>query len=381
MYKNFLIVPDSFKGTMSAIDVCRIMAETLQERFPEVHIDTIPMADGGEGTVDAFLAANPGERITCEVCGPYREPVEGFYGMLEDGTAVIEMAAAAGLPLVGQNRRADKTTTFGVGQLLLDALNRGAKKVIMGLGGSCTNEGGVGMAAACGVKFYDAAGAEFLPVGGTLSHISRIDVSGMNPRIRDIEIVTMCDIDNPMYGPTGAAHVFGPQKGADQEMVLFLDEGIKHLAEVIKRDLGQDIALMPGSGAAGAMGAGMVAFFGSRLQMGIETVLDTVRFADVIADADMIFTGEGKIDSQSLRGKVVIGVAKRAKLQNVPVTVIVGGADNDIDPAYGMGVTAVFSINRLPQDFSVSRHKSVENMTLTADNVLRLIKAAEQLKG
>ena len=152
LYKNFLIVPDSFKGTMSAIDVCRIMAETLQERFPEVHIDTIPMADGGEGTVDAFLAANSGERITCEVCGPYREPVEGFYGMLEDGTAVIEMAAAAGLPLVGQNRRADKTTTFGVGQLLLDALDHGAKKVIMGLGGSCTNEGGVGMAAACGVK-------------------------------------------------------------------------------------------------------------------------------------------------------------------------------------------------------------------------------------
>ena len=206
-------------------------------------------------------------------------------------------------------------------------------------------------------------------------------MSGRDKSLEGVEIVTMCDIDNPMYGPTGAAHVFGPQKGADQEMVLFLAEGIQHLAEGITRDLGQDIALMPGSGAAGAMGAGMVAFFGSRLQMGIETVLDTVRFADVIADADMIFTGEGKIDSQSLRGKVVIGVAKRAKLQNVPVTVIVGGADNDIDPAYGMGVTAVFSINRLPQDFSVSRHKSVENMTLTADNVLRLIEAAEQLKG
>ena len=204
-------------------------------------------------------------------------------------------------------------------------------------------------------------------------------MSGRDKVLDGVEIVTMCDIDNPMYGPTGAAHIFGPQKGADPDMVLFLDEGIKRLAEVMKEDLGQDIARTPGTGAAGAMGAGMVAFFGSRLQMGIETVLDTVHFADVISDADMVFTGEGKLDSQSLRGKVVIGVAKRAKLQKVPVTVIVGGADRDVAAAYDMGVTAVFPINRLPEDFSISRHKSVENMTLTADNILRLIKASQNL--
>ena len=272
-----------------------------------------------------------------------------------------------------------KTTTYGVGQLILAAAARGVKKIIVGLGGSCTNDGGCGAASAVGVKFYNDKGESFVPTGGTTHQIAHIDMSGRDKVLDGVEIVTMCDIDNPMYGPTGAAHIFGPQKGADPDMVLFLDEGIKRLAEVMKEDLGQDIARTPGTGAAGAMGAGMVAFFGSRLQMGIETVLDTVHFADVISDADMVFTGEGKLDSQSLRGKVVIGVAKRAKLQKVPVTVIVGGADRDVAAAYDMGVTAVFPINRLPEDFSISRHKSVENMTLTADNILRLIKASQNL--
>ena len=361
MYKNFLIVPDSFKGTMSAIDVCRIMAETLQERFPEVHIDTIPMADGGEGTVDAFLAANPGESITCEVYGPYREPVEGFYGMLEDGTAVIEMAAAAGLPLVGQNRRADKTTTFGVGQLLLDALNRGAKKVIMGLGGSCTNEGGVGMAAACGVKFYDATGAEFLPVGGTLSHISRIDVSGMNPRIRDIEIVTMCDIDNPLCGVTGASAIFGPQKGATPEQVGMLDAGLAHLAAIMKRDLGADVLDLPGGGAAGGMGAGMVAFFGSKLQMGTQTVLDTAHFDDLVQEADLVFSGEGCFDGQSLHGKVVVGVASRCKAVHTPLIAVAGVIDDTVVPSAAQaGVSHIACINRtgVPLEVAIKHPRS-----------------------
>lgn len=380
--KKVVLIPDSFKGTLSSAQICEIIGGKVAEHFPGCQVVSIPVADGGEGSVDCFLTALGGEKVKVTVKNPYFEDMEGFYGLIDNGeTAVIEMAACAGLPLVEDRKDPRKTTTYGVGQLILAAAAKGVKKIIVGLGGSSTNDGGCGAAAAVGVKFYNDKGETFVPTGGTTHEIARIDMSGRDKSLEGVEIVTMCDIDNPMYGPTGAAHVFGPQKGADPEMVLFLDVGIKHLAEVIKRDLGQDIALMPGSGAAGAMGAGMVAFFGSRLQMGIETVLDTVRFADVISDADMIFTGEGKIDSQSLRGKVVIGVAKRAKLQNVPVTVIVGGADNDIDPAYGMGVTAVFSINRLPQDFSVSRHKSVENMTLTADNVLRLIKAAEQLKG
>lgn len=380
--KKVVLIPDSFKGTLSSAQICEILGGKVKEHFPGCQVVSIPVADGGEGSVDCFLTALGGEKIRLTVKNPYFEDMESFYGLIDNGqTAVIEMASCAGLPLVEDRKDPRKTTTYGVGELILDAAGRGVKKIIVGLGGSSTNDGGCGAAAAVGVKFLNAKGETFVPTGGTTHEIAHIDMSGRSKALDGVEIVTMCDIDNPMYGPTGAAHVFAPQKGADPETVLFLDEGIKHLSEVIKADLGQDLSQDPGTGAAGAMGAGMMAFFSSRLQMGIETVLDTVRFEDVIADADMIFTGEGKIDSQSLRGKVVIGVARRAKKKNVPVTVIVGGADNDIDAAYGMGVTAVFSINRLPQDFSVSRHNSVENMTLTADNVLRLIKAAQSLKG
>jgi len=302
--------------------------------------------------------------------------MESFYGIIDDGNiAVIEMAACAGLPLVENRKNPKKTTTYGVGQLILAAAERGVKKIIVGLGGSSTNDGGCGAAAAIGVKFYNEKGSEFIPTGGTVHEITKICMPCKNESLKGIEIITMCDIDNPMCGPTGAAHVFGPQKGANPEMVLFLDEGMKHLSEIIKKDLKKDLSEIPGTGAAGAMGAGMIAFFDSKLQMGIETVLDTVNFSSVISDADMIFTGEGKIDTQSLRGKVVIGVAKRAKKQGVPVIAVVGGADDGIDEAYDLGVTSIFPINRLPEAFETSRKKSVENMTFTADNILRLIKS------
>ena len=286
------------------------------------------------------------------------------------------MAAAAGLPMVEDRKNPKKTTTYGVGQLILAAAESGVKKIIVGLGGSCTNDGGCGAAAAVGVKFYDKNGESFIPTGGTVIDIQRIDLSQKAAILNQVEIITMCDIDNPMYGPTGAAHVFAPQKGADEAMVLELDEGIKNLSRVILDASGQDISQIPGTGAAGAMGAGMIAFFGSRLQMGIQTVLDTVKFDEMIADADYIFTGEGKLDSQSLRGKVVIGIAERAKKQNKKVIAVVGGAnDSEIARAYEMGVTSVFPINRLPQDFSVSRHHSQENLAYTTDNILRLIAA------
>lgn len=379
--KKVVLIPDSFKGTLSSTQICDIISSKVKEHFPSCEVVSIPVADGGEGSVDCFLTALGGEKIYVKVKNPYFEEIESFYGLIDNGkTAVIEMASCAGLPLVEDRKDPRKTTTYGVGQLILDAASKGVNKIIVGLGGSSTNDGGCGAAAAIGVKFFNEKGEEFVPTGGNTHEIKRIDMSGKSKALDGIEIVTMCDIDNPMYGPTGASHVFGPQKGADKEMVLFLDEGIKHLSEVIKSDLGQDIALVPGTGAAGAMGAGMIAFFGSVLQMGIETVLDTVHFGDVISDADMIFTGEGKIDYQSLRGKVVIGVAKRAKVKNVPVTVIVGGADRDIDEAYNVGVSSIFSINRLPEDFEVSRHKSKENMTLTVDNILRLIKCAMSIK-
>lgn len=379
--KKAVLIPDSFKGTLSSTQICNIISDKINEHFKDCKIVSIPVADGGEGSVDCFLTALGGDKIFTDVKNPYFEDMSSFYGVIDNGaTAVIEMASCAGLPLVESRKDPRKTTTYGVGQLILAAAQRGCKKIIVGLGGSCTNDGGTGAASAIGVKFYDSNNKEFIPVGGTLKDISKIDMSSKSNELDGVEIITMCDIDNPMYGTKGAAYIFGPQKGADPEMVKELDKGLLHLCEIINKDIKIDLKDVPGGGAAGAMGAGMVAFFGSRLQMGIETVLDTVKFNDVISDADMIFTGEGKIDTQSLRGKVVIGVAKRAKTKKVPVTVIVGGADEGIDEAYNIGVTSIFSINRLPQDFEVSRHKSLDNMTATVDNILRLIKCAEGIK-
>ena len=376
--KKVVLIPDSFKGTMSSTEICNVMKERIDQHFPACEVVTIPVADGGEGSVDAFLTALGGEKVWLEVKNPYFEPMQSFYGLIDGGnTAVIEMAACAGLPLVEDRKNPCKTTTYGVGQLILDAASRGVKKIIVGLGGSSTNDGGCGAAAAVGVRFLNREGETFVPTGGTLKDIVSIDFSGRAKELEGIEFVTMCDIDNPMYGKTGASYIFGPQKGADPEMVEFLDQGMINLCEVIKAGKGQDLSEVPGGGAAGAMGAGMIAFFDSRLQMGIQTVLDTVGFDNIISDADMIFTGEGKLDSQSLRGKVVIGVATRAQKQSVPVTVIVGGAaDDDIAAAYDMGVTSVFTINRLPQDFSVSRYNSEANLAYTVDNIFRLMKSA-----
>jgi len=375
-----ILIPDSFKGTLSSIEICTIISEKINKHFPHCHVVSIPVADGGEGSVDCFLSALGGEKIFETVSSPYFEDMESFYGLIED-TAVIEMASCAGLPLVEDRKNPSLTTTYGVGQLIMAAAKKGCKKIIVGLGGSSTNDGGCGAAAAVGVKFYDKKGNEFIPVGKTLIDIDRIDLSHRAKELDNIEIITMCDIDNPMYGPAGAAYIFGPQKGADEKMILELDKGLKNLCDVIEKETGKNLKDYPGSGAAGAMGAGMIAFFDSILKMGIETVLDTVKFDEIIEDADMIFTGEGRIDTQSLRGKVVIGVGKRAKNKDIPVTVIAGGAANNIDDAYDMGVTSIFTINRLPEDFEISRHKSKENLEATIDNILRLIKSVYIERG
>jgi glycerate kinase len=328
--KKIILIPDSFKGTMGSAEICSIMEEVIRIHYPQAEVISIPVADGGEGSVDAFLSAMGGEKITLPVKGPYMEDIEGFYGIIDGGgTAVIEMAAAAGLPLAGDRLNPAKTTTYGVGQLMADAARRGCTRIIMGLGGSATNDFGAGAAAGAGIQFYDGAGESFIPTGETLSRIVRIDKSGVPPELAAAEIVTMCDIDNPLCGPGGAAAVFGPQKGADPAMVEFLDGQLRAVSETVKRELGVDVIALPGAGAAGGMGGGMAAFFGSRLQMGIETVLDTVRFDSLLSGADMVFTGEGKIDTQSLRGKVVIGVARRARKAGVPVTVIAGDIGDD----------------------------------------------------
>ncbi|MDR2363739.1 MAG: glycerate kinase [Spirochaetaceae bacterium] len=372
--KKIILIPDSFKGTMTSQEICLIIEEQIRRYYPQAEVISIPVADGGEGSVDSFLAAVGGEKITIPAKGPYLEDIRGFYGLIDGGnTAVIEMAACAGLPLAGDRRQVDQTTTYGVGQLILDAARRGCKKIVVGLGGSATNDFGAGAAAAAGVRFFDRDGKDFIPRGGTLSRITGIDKTGMPPELLSAEIITMCDIDNPLYGPQGAAFVFAPQKGADAAMVEFLDRELRAVSQTVIRDLGIDVSALPGAGAAGGMGGGMAAFFGSRLQMGIETVLDTVNFDRLLPGTGLVLTGEGKIDSQSLRGKVVIGVARRAKKQGIPVIAIVGDIGDDIDGVYDEGVRAVFSTNRRAIPFQEARARCKSDLRLTVDNLFRLL--------
>ncbi len=371
---KIVLIPDSFKGTLSSVEVCRVLRGCVELRLPGCEVRAIPVADGGEGSVDAFLAALGGEKVHARVAGPFFEPVESFYGLTDGGkTAIVEMAACAGLPLAGERRDPALTTTYGVGELIALAVEGGARKIILGLGGSATNDAGCGAAAALGVRFFDRTGTPFVPTGGTLGEVERIDVSAARERLRGVEITTMCDIDNPMYGENGAAYVFAPQKGAGPEQVRALDAGLRRLAGVMRRELGMDFAELPGAGAAGAMGAGVTAFLGASLQSGIESVLNAVDFDSAAADADLIFTGEGRLDSQSLRGKVVIGVARRAKRLGKRVIAIVGGAEGELEAAYAEGVTAVFTTNRLPEPLSRSAPRAAENLAFTMDNILRLL--------
>lgn len=373
--QNFILVPDSFKGTLSAIEVCNIMKSSIKNLYKDANIISVPVADGGEGTVDAFLYALGGEKKSVWVSDAFNEQkILAHYAMLKDDIAVIEMAACAGLPLVKNRLEPDKTTTFGVGELIIDAINSGAKKIILGLGGSATNDGGCGMAAALGVKFKDEQDQEFIPTGGTLSQIYKIDMNNIYSKIKDVEFVSMCDVDNPLCGKLGASAVFAPQKGADEDMVKLLDEGLAHLAKIIKRDLHIEVKDIKGAGAAGGLGAGSIAFLQSKLTKGIDVILDTIKFDELVSKADIVFTGEGKFDSQSLHGKVVMGVANRSQKYKTPVIVVTGAIGENIQEAYNKGITAIFSINKEPMEFSKSALKSKENMILTMENILRLLK-------
>jgi glycerate 2-kinase len=371
--KRILCIPDSFKGTLKSSQIISITKSVFQKHSPEIEILGIEVADGGEGTVDAFLSISGGSKIYHKVNGPRFEQMDAFYGILPENIAVIEMATCAGLPLVQDKLDPLNTTTFGVGELMISAWENGCRKMIIGLGGSSTNDGGCGAASALGIKFLDVLGKEFIPTGGTLSKIHIIDSSKVHPLIKETQIITMCDIDNPMFGINGAAYVFGPQKGADPYTVSILDQGLRDLSKCIEGDLKKHVSEIPGSGAAGGMGGGMVAFFNSTLQSGIETILDVARFDDLAKDCDLIITGEGEIDSQTLNGKVSIGVSRRAKKLGIPVLCIVGSIGEGIEEVYNQGITAIISINNQPLDFSVAKTLAVENLTITIDNLARLI--------
>lgn len=357
---NILLVPDSYKGSLSSIEVARAMTEGIYRAAPGTRIMAIPMADGGEGTVDALVAAGNGQRYEMQVTGPEHSPVTAGYGVLEDG-AVIEMAAAAGLPLTA-HPNPETTTTYGVGELIAHLPDQ---QLMIGAGGSATNDLGCGAAAACGAVFYDDAGQVFVPTGATLGHIASIDVSEMQ---HPADITVMTDIDNPLLGENGAAAVFAPQKGADAAMVQRLERGAAHAANIIARDVGVDVTGIAGGGAAGGFAAGMYAFFGAQLRPGIDAVLDAVGFDELAATADLIFTGEGQLDGQSLAGKVPVGVARRT---DKPVIAVVGSIGEGARAGYDHGITAVFGITPKPQALEDALADTAANLSATVENIVR----------
>ena len=372
--KKCVVISDSFKGTLSSLEICRIARETIPVFLPGCQVEALPVADGGEGMVDCFVEAVGAEKIPVPVHGPYGEKLTACYGR-KGSLAIVEMAAAAGLPLAGERKDPEKTTTYGVGELILHAIHHGCEEIMLGLGGSATNDGGCGCAAALGGRFYNCRGEALIPVGGTLQEIEKIDLTRLKKRLSGVKLTAMCDVDNPLYGPTGAAHVFAPQKGADHAMVERLDGGLRHLDRVFQSSLGRSFAQLPGAGAAGGMGAGCLAFLGGELRSGIEAVLDAVDFDRRLEGADLVITGEGRIDSQSFRGKVLSGVARRTGKKKIPLIAIGGGILPEAAEAYEQGVTAMFSINRQPMALRESAPHTAENYRRTLEDICRLLAA------
>lgn len=343
---QIVVAPDKFKGSLSAVEASRAMARGLLRASPSATVDEIPMADGGEGTVEALVTATQGSFRTTPVIGPLGQPLQARFGLSGDGrTAFLEMAAASGLVLVPDSQRDPTlTTTRGTGDLIRAALDLGVDRIVLGIGGSATNDGGAGMAQAIGFRLLDADGHDLPPGGGPLDRLDRIDSSKRDRRLDQVELAVACDVTNPLCGPNGASAVYGPQKGADAAMVKQLDRNLARLAEVITRDLGRSVADLPGAGAAGGLGAGLVAFAGGTLRRGVDLIARTVRLADRLKNADLCLTAEGSLDAQTAHGKTIAGVARAASESGCPVLAIAGGIQPGAEALLDQGVSAYFSL-------------------------------------
>lgn len=371
---KILIAPDSFKESSSSIEVANSIEIGLLDVFgPQVECIKLPMADGGEGTVSALVAATKGKLVKKTVTGPLGKPVEAFFGILGDQkTAVIEMAAAAGLHLVPpKERNPFVTTTYGLGELIIEALNYGVTKLIIGLGGSATNDGGAGMIQALGGKIITSEGTDVVFGCQELHKVETIDLSNIDSRIYDIELEVACDVDNPFIGPNGASFIFGPQKGASPQDVETLDQSLTHFATVIEEQLHIAIKELPGAGAAGGLGGAIHSLLGGKLRRGIEIVTNVLRFEEAVKDCDLIFTGEGKIDGQTIYGKTPIGVAKIAQKNNIPVIAIAGTLGAGYEKVYEHGITAAYSIVPGPVSLIDALAHANENITNTTRNIAR----------
>lgn len=377
-----VIAPDSFKGSLTAWEAAAAMAEGVRRLWPAAETVLVPMADGGEGTTEALVRATGGTLHEQTVTGPLGEPVRAAFGILGDGeTGVIEMAAAAGLYLVPEDRRDPRvTTTYGVGELIRAALDAGCRRLVVGIGGSATNDGGVGMAQALGAHFTDTEGREIGWGGGRLKDLMHIDLSGLDTRLSGVEVRVACDVDNPLTGPRGAAAIYGPQKGATPAMVVELDANLAHLAAVIEKDLGQHVNTIPGAGAAGGLGAGLIAFLGASLMPGVEMVIGAVNLPERLAGADLVLTGEGKIDAQTAFGKTPAGVARVAKAAGLPVIAIAGGIGDDVEPVYGCGIDALYPLTPYPLTLSEAMRRGRELLALATERALRLVAVGTKLR-
>ncbi|MGR7119782.1 glycerate kinase [Klebsiella aerogenes] len=378
---KIVIAPDSYKESLSALDVATAIETGFREIYPHAEYVKVPVADGGEGTVEAMVAATQGHIVQVSVTGPLGEPVNAFYGLSGDmRCAYIEMAAASGLESVPPTRRNPLlTTSWGTGELIRHALDAGVSQIIIGIGGSATNDGGAGMAQALGAKLLNAGQQQIAPGGSALETLARIDLSELDPRLADCRIDVACDVTNPLTGPQGASAVFGPQKGATAAMIERLDRGLQHFAQIIDRDLDIDVLSLEGGGAAGGMGAALYAFCGANLRPGIEIVTDALGLADLVADADLVITGEGRIDSQTIHGKVPVGVAKVAKRYNVPVIGIAGSLTADVGVVHQHGLDAVFSVLYSVCTLDEALANAAANVRMTARNVAAVLQMGGKL--
>lgn len=379
--KAIVLAPDSFKESMTAKQACAAMERGIRRVNPGVRCFHVPMADGGEGTTQSIVDATGGTLYPLQVQGPLGREVEAYYGISGDGkTGVLEMASASGIGLIHESERNPLlTTTYGTGQLIQAALDHGIDNLLIGIGGSATNDGGAGMLQALGGRLLDEAGLPLGPGGGELHKLARIDLSGLDPRIGKVKIRVACDVTNPLCGPEGASHVFGPQKGATPEATAMLDGNLRHYADVIRRELGQDIADVPGAGAAGGLGAGLMVFLNGKLEKGIELVARLTGLEEKVKMADMVWTGEGSIDGQTRFGKTPAGVAKVAAKHHKPVIAFAGRIGEGIDGLYEQGIGAVFGILSGACALQAALRQGEANLERAAENVMRLIMLQRQV--
>lgn len=380
---KIIIAPDSFKESLTALEVAEAIETGFKRIFPHAEYVKVPMADGGEGTVQSLVDATQGELIQTEVTAPLGNKVMATWGLSGDKqTAIIEMAAASGLHLVPLNQRNPLlTTSFGTGELIRAALDFGVNKIILGIGGSATNDGGVGMLQALGIRCLDHQGQEICFGGKNLANIQQIDLSALDPRLQQVEIEVACDVTNPLCGDNGASAIFGPQKGANAEMVKQLDQALAHFAQQVKAQLDLNIRDQAGAGAAGGMGGGVLLLPKVRLKSGVNIVLDTVQLSDKLQDADLVITGEGRMDGQTAQGKTPVGVALAAKTANKPVIAIVGCLREDYEVVYDKGIDAVFPIIRQLDNLENTLKNGRENLISCAQNVARLYQLAQLNKN